>query len=170
MKRLAATLLTGVFLMAAWIPAASAGGWAAISFDEVPAGLEAGTTHTLGFTVLGHGVRPVDVGNDVEIRFIGQPGTETFAATPSGGTGHYTVDVTLPEAGEWRWEVDTNVYPVQRLGTISVVDAPATPVDAGGSMLPVLRTVLPLATLATLAVALVLLRRSGGMTGPAAAH
>ncbi len=166
-KRLTAMASAGLILLAVWAPAAAAGGWAAISFDEVPGDLEAGTTHTLGFTVLAHGVRPVDAGDEVEVRFVGRPGTETFAAKASGGTGHYTVDVSLPEAGEWRWEVDTNFYPPQPLGTIDVAAAPGVlaAAFADGPLLPVLRTALPLTTLVTLGLALMLFRRSETVTG-----
>src|SRR5690606_23772361 len=98
MKRVAAIVITAACLLLTGASMAAAGGWAAISFEEVPTDLEAGTTRTVGFTVLAHGVTPVDAGDDVVVRFSGKGGTHTFAATPGERRGHYTVDITLPTA------------------------------------------------------------------------
>ena len=55
--------------------------------------------------------------------------------------------MTLPEAGEWRWEVVTGDQIVQTLGTLPVLPAPA-PVPTG--LINTLRIALPIATLLAL--------------------
>ena len=80
--------------------AASAGGWATISVEDLPDHLVAGQPVTLTFTVRQHGVEPI---RGLEPRVEAEAGRleARAAATPAGGAGRYAATLTLPEAGEW---------------------------------------------------------------------
>jgi hypothetical protein len=133
--------LVGMLAVLAIPVAASAGGWAIASFDEVPGGFQAGATYDLDYTVLQHGVTPVDVGQS-QVRILDADGTVTaFDATPAGETGRYSVSITFPESGTWQWEVTLGDFASHPMGTVEVTPA-ANAAAASGSML---RWLLPLA-------------------------
>jgi hypothetical protein len=136
--------LTGALLA---IPGVGlAGGWALTSFDELPTEFEAGATYDLTYTVLQHGVNPVDVGSS-EVRVTGADGrVATFAATRMPERGRYQVTVTFPDSGMWTWEVTQGEFGTHPLGPISV-SASAAPVSAQASALAWL---LPLALALTI--------------------
>ena len=105
---------------------ALAGGWALASFDELPSEFKAGATYDLTYTVLQHGVNPVDVGTS-EVRVTGANGdVTTFAATRLPERGRYQVTVTFPESGLWTWEVTQGDFGIHPMGPISV--SPGAPV------------------------------------------
>ena len=86
---------------------AFAGGWANAVMDPPPDD-PAGTTEpvTLGFTLMQHGVTPVDWGNAQVVLTNAETGQEIVApATPSGPTGHWTAEVMLPADGSWSYQV-----------------------------------------------------------------
>lgn len=81
-----------------------AGGWAVATLDALPIGVTAGQPFTVGFTMRQHGLRPVDWGPiTLAFRHVDSRRTVTFTAPGGDSAGHYTVDVTLPEAGTWEW-------------------------------------------------------------------
>lgn len=93
-RRLAAALLL--------IPAvaAFAGGWAAITVEDLPDHLVAGQPVSLEFTVRQHGVSPLKgLEPRVEARGRGRP--VRVVATPAGAVGRYRATLTVPETGEW---------------------------------------------------------------------
>jgi hypothetical protein len=129
-------------------PAALAGNVTVVTFSEVPADFEAGTPYHLQYSILAHGVEPVDVGAS-SLRFTGPDGeTLSFPAT-SAGEGQWTAEVTLTSSGEWRWEVVAGDQVLQPLDTLQVLPAPA-PAPTGP--MTTLRIALPIATLLALAL------------------
>jgi hypothetical protein len=117
-----------------------------VNFAEVPPDFEAGTPYRLDYSILGHGVEPMQVGHS-SLRFHG-PGGETITFPAQSTTkGQWTAEVTLPSAGEWQWEVLTGSQVLQTLGTLSV--EPAADVIPAGLM-DSLRVGLPIATLLAL--------------------
>lgn len=128
------------------IPAmAHAGGWALTSFDELPPEFQAGATYDLTYTVLQHGVNPVDVGQS-EVRVTGADGeVTTFTASGLPEVGRYRVTVTFPESGIWTWEVFQGDFGTHPMGPISVAGAAATAPGAS-----VLSWLLPLGLAITL--------------------
>ena len=119
---------------------ALAGGWALTSFDELPSEFEAGASYDLTYTVLQHGVNPVDVGQS-EVRVKGANGdVTTFVATRLPEKGRYQVIVTFPEAGLWTWEVTQGDFGSHPIGPISVspgAGAAVATASALGWLLPV---------------------------------
>jgi hypothetical protein len=123
-----AALVAAVAALAGGSPA-SAGGWAVTSLDEMPAAV-AGEPVAVGFTILQHGVTPVDPTDDVGIELTAADGTTSyFPAIAEGGVGHYVASVTFPDDGEYRWRARQGWFAPHDLGTISVgagADAGAT--------------------------------------------
>ena len=142
MARVRMLMVLAVALLA--IPSwAIAGGWALTSFDELPTKFEAGASYDLTYTVLQHGVNPVDVGQS-EVRVTGGDGSiTTFIAARLPERGRYQVTVTFPESGLWTWEVTQGDFGTHPMGPISV--SPSA-IAAGGSS--------PLARLLPLALAI----------------
>jgi hypothetical protein len=133
--------VVGILAVLAIPLAASAGGWALASFDEVPGGFQAGVTYDLEYTILQHGVTPVDVGNS-QVRIVGADGSvSAFDATPTGETGRYSVSITFPASGTWHWEVDMGDFGPHQMGAVEVAPA-MNAAAASGSWL---RWLLPLA-------------------------
>lgn len=132
-------------VMALFVPAGmvAAGGWAVASFETTPTGFTAGQTQHVEYRILQHGVRPADVGT-TEIRFFDKSGEFTaFAGESTGEVGHYVAEITMPEAGTYRWEVTTGYFPAQDLGTIDV--GPAVAAARGPDHLEWMRIVFPIA-------------------------
>ena len=129
MKRLTRVLIPTTLLVLSLAPAALAGSVAVVTFAELPSDFDAGTPYTLDYSILAHGTEPMQL-SDSSLHFQGPNGEDlTFPATPSG-SGQWTAEVTLPEAGEWQWEVVSGDQIVQTLGTLPVLPAP-TPVPTG---------------------------------------
>ena len=166
---LTAALVLSVLLA---VPAA-AGGWATVTLDKVPTELRAGTRHTLGYTILQHGVTPFSGSKSVVRARSASGQTVTFAARAEGAPGHYVVDVTFPTAGAWTWEVVPEPFAPQPIGTITVTDAGAAasvPSAAAGVVaLPtlILRVALTVAALCA-ALAFALSVRAARRPAPAA--
>jgi len=126
LKRQIATLIfTGALLLLCTVPA-FAGGWAIVTLDDLPRTLNAGETVTLGFIVRQHGVTPVNLEN-VLLTATGPDGESlAFTARQVGEEGHYVVDVTLPSAGEWAWEIQPDWFAATAFAPIAVLDTAAT--------------------------------------------
>lgn len=116
-----------------FIPAsASAGGWAVTSIDEIPA-VTAGSPAKVGLTILQHGSTPVDV-EDVAIVLIGADGVRhLFPAHQDGRVGHYVAEVTVPDAGTYRWTVQQGWFGDYDLGSLNVVSSTTSPSGFGTS-------------------------------------
>lgn len=130
--------------------AASAGGWAVSTLDEVPIA-EPGEPVDVGFTIRQHGVSPVDL-DGVGISIEAADGGETyFSAHRDGPTGHYVATVTFPDAGEYSWAVAQGFFADHELGRI---DVGAIGGGTGGGVLAVaLRIALPTTLLALAMIA-----------------
>jgi hypothetical protein len=105
-----------------------AGGWAVVTLDSLPRELRAGESIQLGFMVLQHGKTPTNKdldGNPLKpvLTAIKQGGVATtqakdvatirVEARQQGAPGHYVVDLTLPSAGSWDWQIALPTYYVQ---------------------------------------------------------
>jgi hypothetical protein len=119
------------------------GGVTVVNFAEVPPEFEAGTPYRLDYSILGHGVEPMEVGH-ATLQFHGPGGETVIFPAESTAKGQWTAEVTLPSAGEWRWEVLAGTEVLQTLGTLSVEPAPDG-IPAG--LMDSLRVGLPIATL-----------------------
>jgi hypothetical protein len=117
-----------------------------VNFAEVPPDFEAGTPYRLDYSILGHGVEPMEVGHST-LQFHGPGGETVIFPAESTAKGQWTAEVTLPSAGEWRWEVLAGTEVLQTLGTLSVEPAPDG-IPAG--LMDSLRFGLPIATLLAL--------------------
>jgi plastocyanin len=97
-------LVLAAFLLFA-LPAL-AGGWATVRLDEPPGDLPAGQPWQFGFMVMQHDTTPnSDVTPVVRAVHLETGEEVTAAARQDGPTGHFVAELTLPEAGEWRWTV-----------------------------------------------------------------
>ncbi len=86
---------------------AFAGGWANAIMDAPPD--DPGGPNqpiTIGFTLLQHGVTPVDWGPTQIVLTNGVTGeTVTFDARPQGAVGHWVAEVSVPADGTWTYLV-----------------------------------------------------------------
>lgn len=130
------TRLAPILLVLLVVPlAATAGGWALTSFDELPTSFEAGETYELSYTILQHGKTPVDV-YQTSVFVTDSDGNVTeFAATRTGSVGHYAVEVTFPAAGTFTWNVSQGDFAPHDLGPISVTGAVASSTASMGRFL-----------------------------------
>jgi hypothetical protein len=147
MRRTLRILTMTAMLVVTIASTAIAGNIAVVSFDDVPPDFQAGTNYRLDYSILAHGTEPIEL-VETAVRFHGPDGeTLTFPAK-STSKGQWTVDVTLPEAGEWRWEVIAGTQVMQQLGTLTVESTPVA--AAPSSLLTSLRIGLPIVTLLAL--------------------
>lgn len=115
--------------------AASAGGWAISTLDEIPVPI-ASEPIDVGFTIRQHGVTPVDLTEDVGITITSASGTaQYFPAAGDGTVGHYVARVEFPSAGQYQWSIRQGWFAEQDLGQIDV-GAPTKIVSTGGSPWP----------------------------------
>lgn len=126
--RLVVTAAAALVVVAGPGTSASAGGWAVGSIDSIPEAA-AGRTVDVGFTILQHGVTPVDLDDDVGVEIVLGDGTvQFFPATGAGETGRYIAAVTFPSApGEYSWNLRMGWFGAQELGRLDVA-----PVSHGG--------------------------------------
>jgi len=110
-----------------------AGGWAVITLDELPTGVVAGESFTVGFTVLQHGRTPLP-GLDPTITATLLKEQFVVHAEAEGEPGHYTAMLSFPKEGEWRWSIQAFTMD-QPMPTLSV----AAPI-AGSISEPVAQT------------------------------
>lgn len=121
MRKYLAILAAVAALLAGGQPASAAGGWAVTYLDPVPAAFAPGTSYTIGFWVLQHGVRPFkgDLGM-TGLKLTGAKGRPmTFAGTPLPEAGHYATAVSLPK-GTYRIEGVQGVFAPYEIGTLTV--------------------------------------------------
>jgi hypothetical protein len=146
MRRLIRLAVPATLLVLAVAAPAYGGGVTVVNFAEIPPDFEAGTPYRLDYSILGHGVEPMDVGHST-LQFHGPGGETVIVPAESTAKGQWTAEVTLPSAGEWRWEVLAGTEVLQTLGTLTVEPAPAA-IPAG--LMDSLRVGLPIATLLAL--------------------
>ncbi|WP_327105491.1 hypothetical protein [Nonomuraea glycinis] len=110
-----AALLTG------GLPASAAGGWAVTYLDPVPGALAPGTSYTIGFWVLQHGVHPFegDLGTTGLTLTDAKGRPTTFAGTPLPEAGHYATAVSLPK-GTYTIEGVQGIFAPYEVGTLTV--------------------------------------------------
>ena len=115
---------------------ASAGGWAVISLDELPTDVVAGEPHTVGFTVLQHGMTPMnDLAPTVTIALQNEEKL-VFRAEADDKPGHYTATLTFPKEGDWEWSIQAfsmdQPMPALTVSAAKVVSAnpPVTQVES----------------------------------------
>lgn len=124
-----------IFGLFASVGSARAGGWATLTLSELPTEIVAERPFTVEFSVRGHGQTLV-AGVDAAVTAVhGTSGTRVNApAEDSAQEGFYTATVTLPEAGEWRWEISTygRAYPMPSL----MVNKAAAAASVGGTAVP----------------------------------
>lgn len=115
------TKLATILLVLVALPlAASAGGWALTSFDEMPTEFAAGETYDLSYTILQHAKTPVDVGSTSVLVTDSEGRVTEFAATSTGEVGRYAVQVTFPESGKFTWQVSQGPFQAHDLGSVDV--------------------------------------------------
>jgi cytochrome c2 len=117
-------LVLVLVLFVTLVARALAGGWVAVSLDELPRQVRAGETLHLGFTLLQHGFRPVDNAEPALFADNVKTGESLQAdARREGAIGHYVLDVTFPSAGEWAWGVAPKPWPIVDLEPLTVLSA-----------------------------------------------
>jgi hypothetical protein len=122
MRKLLAFIVAAVGLAIGVPTTSSAGGWVVVSLDAAPAA-HAGDDVEVGFTVLRHGTTP-ESSNDLAIVLTGPDGrTHRFEAVQQGAVGHHVATITLPDAGDYRWQV-TGQFVAADLGTLEVTGPP----------------------------------------------
>jgi hypothetical protein len=146
MRRRIRLVIPAILILMTIAAPALGGGVTVVNFAEVPPDFEAGTPYRLDYSILGHGVEPMEVGNST-LRFHGPGGETVIFPAESTVKGQWTAEVTLPSAGEWRWEVLAGTEVLQTLGTLSVEPVPDG-IPAG--LMDSLRMGLPIATLLAL--------------------
>jgi len=104
---------------------AAAGGWASVRLDEPASAPVAGLAWQTGLIVKQHDVNPIDVDRlriDATHRESGQ--TITTDAEGTRTIGHYSVELTFPEPGTWKWTVTPEPFPTVAMVTLSVAASP----------------------------------------------
>ncbi len=131
MKR---TMIWPLFLLLALllvVSVAQAGGWAVLTLTELPDGVTAGEPFTIQFAIRQHG-QHLTPGLDAVVTAVHPATGETrrFPAQETAESGFYQATLTLPQAGEWTWEIDGfGVHPMPPLAvqtpTASLARLPA---------------------------------------------
>ena len=109
-----------------------AGGWAAITLNEWPEYVVAGTPVTLSFAVRQHGVTLLD-GLKPLVHATSTTGAKLHAAaTPAGRSGEYAATLTLPQTGVWRLTIDSGF--LSRMSTLPPLRATSANAAAPAAM------------------------------------
>ena len=101
------TLMAVVAVALAAPAAATAGGWATVELDSVPAGLAPGEPWRVELTILQHGVTPLQ-GVNPRVIVSKEDGAKrrAFRARATSKPGVYRADVVFASAGTWTYRVD----------------------------------------------------------------
>ena len=93
-------------LSATLLVAASWGGWAVITLDDLPDAVVRGKPVTLTFTVRQHGHTLLD---NLRPSIDARAGSDHIRAdaVPAGGNGRYSSTLTLPDTGQWRLTINS---------------------------------------------------------------
>jgi len=103
--------LSGFLLMIGLLATAGpvrAGGWATVTLSELPKEVVAERPFTIEFSVRQHGQTPV-TGFAATVLAVHSASGEpiSFATESNPDEENYTATLTLPQAGEWQWEIET---------------------------------------------------------------
>ena len=102
LSRLVAGLASLVSLLTLIAGTTLAGGYAEVVLPDGAEGpLAPGEQRDLTFTLLQHGVTPVDWGNVTLIGVNADTGERISAPAESIGNGEWTAGITFPSAGDW---------------------------------------------------------------------
>jgi hypothetical protein len=93
-------------LSATLLVAASWGGWAVITVDDVPDAVVRGMPVTLTFTVRQHGHTLLD-NLRPSIDAMAKGNHIRADAVPAGGKGRYSSTFTIPDTGQWRLTINS---------------------------------------------------------------
>jgi hypothetical protein len=90
------------------VSSAHAGGWATVSVDRLPTGLDARDAWSTEITILQHGRTPLTGLEPLVVIREQETGAERqFRATPSAEPGVYDARVVFPAGGDWNVRVET---------------------------------------------------------------
>lgn len=112
MRRVLFGVLMVVAMLVTLAGPARAGGWATLTLDSVPSEVYAGEPLAVGFMLRQHGTHPTHEAWGEPLRPILRAWNEETGAKVEAEAkadeeeGHFTVEVTFPEAGVWQWELD----------------------------------------------------------------
>ena len=140
MARLAILTTTAAALAVLALPATStAGGWATVGLESLPAGVGAGETWVAEAKILQHGRTPLEGVKPRVLINDGQGAHRAFAARPTATPGVYRANVVFPQAGSWRVKVDdgfslTHSFGKFEIGAGGGVAAAGPPVDDGAGV------------------------------------
>ena len=95
-----ALVASAMVLSSAW-----AGGWAVVTLDAIPDGMQAGVPMQIGFMVRQHGATPLAGLTPVVEARSTEGGSIRVEGEDSGPPGHYTATLTLPSSGRWTWGI-----------------------------------------------------------------
>jgi cytochrome c2 len=106
-------LLLGALFLG--IPATLASGWAVITLDQLPTEVVAGKPIQLGFMIRQHG-RTAWLYDQVMVQAVQTQSHERISvqAKAEGARGHYTATLNFPQAGTWRWGIESGLMPGQQ--------------------------------------------------------
>jgi len=167
--RIPAAALAAVAATLILVGTAVAGGWANAVMDEPPSDPpSAGEPITIGFTLLQHGVSPVnDPAPTVTVRNAASGEERSVTATQEGASGHWVAVITFPSEGTWRYEVTHDLIvgmngfnPVTVGGAGSA--APASTATSAAATQPLNYLALGLLLTLAIAAAFILSRRRLG--------
>jgi hypothetical protein len=107
-----------------------AGGWATVKLDSELGNVRTGQIIRIGFTVLQHGVTPIDsFGSEPLKPFLtarnkltGQ--TMRVDATKQGLTGHFVAEIAFYKEGAWEWEITPSPFQATKFSPLTVLPAP----------------------------------------------
>ena len=114
-----------------------AGGWTVVTLDALPASVNAGEPVRIGFQVMQHGIHPLVLATDearVVVRHAASGKRLTFTAQPDEEAGHYTVELILPQAGSWTWEIQPGGFPPAPMPGLTVQPGAAVAAETGSSV------------------------------------
>jgi plastocyanin len=107
---------------------ALAGGWATVRLDEPPGVVPAAAPWRFGFMVLQHDVTPNSDVTPIIHAINKETGEEvSTTAEQEGAVGHFVAELTLPMAGEWKWEITPEPFAATSMETLQVVSDASLP-------------------------------------------
>jgi hypothetical protein len=136
-QRATTAALSAIALTLIMATSALAGGWANAIMDTPPDDpVTPGQPITIGFTLLQHGVTPVDWGTSQVVLTNEATGQSvTFDSRPQGAVGHWVAEISVPAEGTWSYQVRHDLE-IEMTGfdPITVGPAPAQAAGAAASL------------------------------------
>ncbi|GIK42257.1 MAG: hypothetical protein BroJett011_60900 [Chloroflexota bacterium] len=117
-------LLFGVLFLG--VPATLAGGWTVVTLDQLPADVVTRKPIRLGFMIRQHGRTPW-VYDQVRVHAVHIESQEKISvqAEAEGAKGHYVAALNFPQAGAWRWGIESGLMPSQQpMPDLTVIASP----------------------------------------------